>query len=133
MKFPYEKITTVDNSVIYRPIIPVVFVSDTSDFTFGCNALLDSGADVCLFDLEFCGLLGIDPNSCEKSIIAGVGGGLIDAYFHEVRLHIGETEIKTRVGFTDGVTAGYGLLGQRGFFEHFDIEFNYKKKFVELR
>ena len=59
-----------------RPMVDVeIFGSTTNIKTI---ALLDSGADYCLFNLEFAKAIGIDINKCQKGQTIGVEGGLKD-------------------------------------------------------
>jgi len=56
------------------------------------------------------------------------------AYFHEITLNIGKHDAKTLVGFSyDIAKHGYGLLGQRGFFDIFIVKSDLIKKEIELK
>jgi len=52
---------------------------------------------------------------------------------HRVDLQVrGLSPISLDVGFTVSMAVGTGLLGQRGFFEQFDIRYKLSKKYFEL-
>lgn len=90
------------------------------------DALVDSGADYCLFNIAYADALGIDIGKCPKIYFTGIGGlmGKIPAYMAEVNLAVKYLENKIAIfaGFieSDSVVA---LLGQEGFFDNFRIKF----------
>jgi hypothetical protein len=55
------------------------------------------------------------------------------AYLHQVDLVVrGLGPITLEVGFTDSMAVGTGLLGQRGFFEQFQINFQLERGSFEV-
>jgi len=59
---------------------------------------------------------------------------MAEVYFHEVTLSIGGWDYKTVVGFSEGIAGfGFGLLGQKGFFDIFSVKFDYTKEEIELK
>ena len=61
-------------------------------------------------------------------------GNPSEVFFHDVTLNIGGWDYKTRIGFSyDIATHGYGVLGQKGFFDKFFIGFNFSKEEIELK
>lgn len=97
-------------------------------------ALVDSGADVCLFPRGIADLLDIQIRKGERIDIAGIGGTRTPFYFHEIELFLGQFHIKTKAGFSLNDNIGVGaILGQKGFFEHFVVSYDYKNKFLEIR
>jgi hypothetical protein len=63
----------------------------------------------------------------------GVSGEREVAYLHRVDLVVrGLSLITLDVGFTNSIVAGTGLLGQRGFFEQFQINFDLSQKLFEV-
>jgi len=88
-------------------------------------ALIDSGAELCLFHSSVGRLLGIDLNSGKKEKIKGISASEIPAYIHTVHLILkGESGIDIEAGFLDAdLIADGGILGQEGFFDQFDIRF----------
>ena len=96
-------------------------------------SLVDSGADVCLFHSDIGRMLGIEIESAPELAFQGVSGTREVAYLHRVDLVVrGVTAITVDVGFTNSMAAGTGLLGQRGFFEQFQISFQLEQKSFEI-
>lgn len=138
MKFFYSKISLPHKSkvlggAILKPIIPVKIV--VGGKTIRYSALVDSGADFCIFDAEIGEALGLDIRSGEKEIFGGIQGrGGAEAFFHGVELNIGGWEYKTIVGFSyDIAKFGFGVLGQKGFFDIFVVKFDLLKEEIELK
>lgn len=104
-----------------RPAVDVeIFGPDRSINTF---ALLDSGADNCLFQLEFAEAIGINLDKCEKTMTVGVEGGGVEVYLTDVEIRVkGLEKIKVPVGFIKSKSVN-GLLGQIGFFDFNRIKF----------
>jgi len=97
-------------------------------------SLVDSGADVCLFHSDVGRMLGVEIEAAPELAFQGVSGVREVAYLHRVNLEVrGLSPITLDVGFTNSVAAGTGLLGQRGFFEQFQINFDLSEKFFEIR
>jgi len=96
-------------------------------------SLVDSGADVCLFHSDIGRMLGIDIKAAPKLAFQGISGVREVAYMHCIDLVVrGLTTITLDVGFTSSMAVGTGLLGQRGFFEQFQISFQLKQKSFEV-
>ena len=104
-----------------RPIVDVVIFGPKGNVP--TIALLDSGADYCLFNIEFAKQIGVDLKKCEKGQTIGVEGGKIDIYMTEVEIQIQHLQkIIVPVGFIDSPSVT-GLLGQVGFFDKNRIKF----------
>jgi hypothetical protein len=70
-------------------------------------------------------MLGIEIETAPKLAFQGVSGAKEAAYLHRINLVVrGLSAITLEVCFTDSMAVGTGLLGQRGFFEQFQIDFN---------
>ena len=77
MKFPYikfslEKPSPIFGKAILKPIIPIKIKFKENSIKY--NALIDSGADFCIFDAEVGEYLGIDIKSGKKEIVGGIVG-----------------------------------------------------------
>ena len=128
MKFRYAKYGQV-----LRPVIPI-FVK-CGDNKIGYQVLVDSGADLCLFDEEIGNLLGIDVRRGKKYEVFGVGGKSSIYYLHKVTISVGGWEHVTEVGFMSNVAGNvmpYGILGQNGFFNIFIVKFDLLKEEIEI-
>ena len=96
-------------------------------------SLVDSGADVCLFHSDIGRMIGIEIEAAPELACKGVSGVNEVAYLHRVDLEVrGLSSITLDVGFTNSMAAGTGLLGQLGFFEQFQINFQLSQNFFEL-
>ena len=94
------------------------------------EGLLDSGADVCLFPSEVGESLGIAVEEGERGSITGIGETAYPTFAHSLVIIIGPYQRKIRAWFCDAVPTP--LLGQRGFFEHFEVKFNARKLKMEI-
>jgi hypothetical protein len=96
-------------------------------------SLVDSGADLCLFHSDIGLMLGIKIQGAPRLAFQGISGVREVAYLHRIDLVVrGLSPITLDVGFTNSMAVGTGLLGQRGFFEQFEINFQLSQKFFEI-
>lgn len=138
--FPYETVPLDPPSEAFprrtttlRPRIPVVLAAE--DTRFPCLALVDSGADDCLFPISFATHLGLKVPGRRRYAFGGAGGGDIQtAYFFDLQMTIGNVaRYRIPVGFTTALEAhNVGVLGQNGFFDHFEVAFNFRKGIFTL-
>ncbi|MDB5274975.1 MAG: hypothetical protein JWO58_3342 [Chitinophagaceae bacterium] len=129
MKFSYKRYGKT-----LRPVIPVQLRSGIE--TIGYEVLVDSGADLCIFSAEIGELLGIKIKNGEPKEVFGVGGKASIYYVHTVEIIVGGWPKEILAGFMPDVAGRimpYGVVGQRGFFEHFVVKFDLKKEEVELK
>lgn len=129
MKFRYRRF---DNHL--RPVIPLKVRHGARAITY--SALVDSGADSCIFDIQVAEELGIDL--AKNGTLARVGGiaGQTAMYFiHPVTIEVGGWPLEVQAGFL-ALPAGmfnYGVVGHEGFFEHFVVTFDVVKEEIELK
>ncbi len=126
MIFPYKDIT----SKIKRPIIPIIIKLDNYFILY--HGLIDSGADYCIFSLEIAKELGLKFFKRNKTKFIGAGQDEIEGYWGKIDIKIGQSTYTTRVIFAKISDFGHGVLGQRGFFEHFDVKLNHHKQIIEI-
>lgn len=138
MTFPYLKVPLSKPSVyfgrtILKPIIPIKIIIGGQEIKYA--ALIDSGADFCIFDGEIGEYLGLSVERGQKEIFGGIqerGGAR--AFIHAVTINIGGWNYKTTVGFSyDIAKHGFGILGQKGFFDIFVVKFDLVKEEIELK
>lgn len=138
MKFPYFKLSLPHRSEFFgtsllKPIIPIKISVGKKELRYA--ALIDSGADFCIFDAEIGTYLGIDVTQGRPEVFGGIqekGGAT--AFLHQVVINIGGWDYKTTVGFSSDIAKhGFGILGQKGFFDIFSIKFEYAKEEIELK
>lgn len=109
---------------VLRPYIGVRLVHGTKHKDL--VALIDSGADLSLAHADIGRLVGIDiqagrPWSYGGSVDSQIGR----AYIHRFHLIIIDfSSLDIDVAFSDQVAPGTFLLGQRDFFENYDIVFS---------
>lgn len=136
MKFPYIKgkinpPSPFFGKILIRPIIPLKIKLKGNEINH--LALVDSGADMCVFDMSLADYLDIDLSKAKKIDISGVTGVPLVGLIAEVKLEVGGHEFKTEVGFSDNISPnGFGFVGQKGFFEFFTVKFNFEKEEIEL-
>jgi hypothetical protein len=115
------------------PVIPILLTYKNKQQSI--LALIDSGADVCVFHSSIGKTLGIDVSSGRPETLGGISGTghEITAYFHLVRLTVaGLNSIDLEVGFTDSDGIYSGLLGQQGFFDEYEVRFLRFKDQIEI-
>lgn len=132
-KFPLKKPDPIFGKTILKPIIPVEL--SINEISLKYAALIDSGADFCIFDGEIGSILGLDIQSGIKMEFGGIQerGGAV-AYIHPIQIKIGGWSRFIQAGFSyDIAKHGYGVLGQKGFFDNFVVKFDLLKEEIELR
>ena len=131
MKFPFKKI----GASLWRPIIPIRVRHPLTRKSVRYFALVDSGADNCIFATEIGELIGLDISSGKPSTISGVVAGQSRAYYlHEVEIEVGGWWKKTTVGFMPELSKnGHGFVGRDGFFDRFTfVKFEQPKAMIEF-
>jgi hypothetical protein len=131
MKFAYKRFA----KGIERPIIPIVVRNPETRKSVRYLALVDSGADVCIFAGEIGELIDLDVFADRQSAVSGVVAGKTRPYYvHDVEIEIGKSRRRVAVGFMPDLAAnGHGLVGQTGFFDLFlFVEFERRNGTIEL-
>jgi len=134
LKFDYVKL-----GPYRRPIIPVRLTYGNN--SINTQALIDSGADFNLFHLSMARNLGLNLNINKPIIFGGVGNkkrnltgymGVLDLMVYSKGSNI---EFSTSIVFSEDIPSnGFPLLGEFGFFDHFEeIHFYYKRGKVVLQ
>lgn len=122
MIFRYKKILGVS-----RPVVPIKVHYRNRAVTY--EVLVDSRADVCMFDAEVGDALGIPFFDGLVGEVSGVTGLIKPFYIHPVTITVGDTSFSVEVGFLSNVSRfGYGVVGQRGFFDQFIVSFDFLKE-----
>ncbi|MEK7616170.1 MAG: aspartyl protease family protein [Patescibacteria group bacterium] len=137
MKFEYLKFHLSEQSdffgdAILKPVIPIGLTVGGEPFEY--DALIDSGADFCIFDAGIGEALNLDISKGRKLNFRGIQeSSAADAFIHEVTLLIGGWKYKTQVAFSYHLgKRSFGVLGQRGFFDLFVVKFDLLKEEIEL-
>lgn len=132
-KFPLSEKSDFFGHSILKPIIPIGLTVGGAPFDY--SALIDSGADFCIFDSEIAEALKLGVKNGKRISFSGVQeAGGAEAYLHETTILIGGVKYKIPIGFSyDIAKDGYGILGQKGFFDLFCVKFDYQKEEIELK
>lgn len=132
-KFPLTPPSEFFGNSILKPIIPIKISSGKNIIKYA--TLLDSGADFCIFDAEIGENLGLNINSGKKLSFGGIQGKAnSEAFLHEVVINVGGWDHIISAGFSyDIAKHGYGILGQKGFFDIFTVKFDLSKQEIELK
>lgn len=126
MKLKYKRILPG----LIRPIIRIGVSNKVAYVQY--EVLVDSGADNCIFDSQIGEILGIDILKGRLDKVTGITGNPEPCYFHPVTISIGGFSYNIEAGFMRNLRWPYGILGQKGFFNLFKIEFDYRKEKIEL-
>ncbi|MDO8503760.1 MAG: hypothetical protein Q7S60_03645 [bacterium] len=128
MKFRYKKY----GKGVLRPVIPIEIIHKNTAIPY--EVLVDSGADMCIFDAQIAGILGIDLKKAEKREVAGITGNTEFYYLYPIVINVGGWTHKTTVGFLPSIGRfGYGVVGQQGFFDIFIVRFDLVKEEIEIK
>jgi hypothetical protein len=98
-------------------------------------AIIDSGADISVFSASIAKTLSIDVTSGKPITLNGlVEGKDLPAYIHQVHITITEigSGVDIPVAFSQTEEPGMALLGQRGFFDNYQIRFLRFKDQIEV-
>lgn len=128
MRFKYKKYSPS----ILRPVIPIEVTYENTTVPY--EVLVDSGADTCIFDAQIAEILRIDLRKGKEQKVAGITGMAESYYIHPVVITIGSWKYKVKVGFLPNIGKfGYGVVGQKGFFDIFVVKFDLLKEEIELK
>ena len=119
--FPYR---FIDTTRFARPYIPVTLRSQKRVME-PLLALVDSGADFCLFDGELSYLLDLDLAKLEQIKLSGVAGKAI-GYVAHIEIGVNTTFFPVPAVFSFDFSPDEfgGLAGQVGFFDTYIVEFH---------
>lgn len=127
MRFSYLEIT----SQISRPIIPLIIRNHKAVILY--SGLIDSGADYCVFSFEIAQQLGITATESNRIGFFGAGKERIEGFIGKINLRIGDKDYSEEVIFADISDFGHGILGHKGFFDHFDVNLKYRDQIIEIK
>ena len=131
MIFRYVKIKTPDGELIRLPVIPIRLICNKQHQDV--YALIDSGAEVCVFNSSIAKTLKIQVRKGKPLTLSGLVGGSVPGYLHQLNLSMqGLPSADLLVAFTETEDPGMPILGQRGFFDNFQIRFQRYKDLIEI-
>lgn len=118
----------------HRPLIAVKLLADDGRHIL-IDALIDTGADVSLFPQQLAEQLGFDMSRPPDGMVSAAVGGECSYRLRDVTLELCRPPEVVRwqasVGFVDR-TMSYAILGTRGFFEFFDLNYSARTHRVEI-
>lgn len=128
MKFRYKKF-----GPFLRPVIPIKIKH--KERWIWHEVLVDSGADMCIFDAQIGDFLGVNVEEGITDRVSGIAGQTSIYFKHKIAIEIGGWPYTIEAGFLRNVSGSfnYGVVGQRGFFEHFIVKFDLLKEEIELK
>jgi predicted aspartyl protease len=132
-EFPVKALPSAKRTIlIARPLIPLTIVY--KDRFVQYQALLDTGADYNVFHADIAEYLGIKLTKGKAMRIIGIGGDSLKGYQHQVSIKVGKNLVKTSIIFSRNIPSNAtAVLGNQGFFNHFQVTFNYKDKIITLK
>lgn len=137
MKFPYIRYRCDPSDLYPRdsvllPHVPIKLIKDEL-VTAEMNALVDSGADLSLFNYDVAAFFGMDPESGIPHNIAGLGG-ICMTYVHDgFAIEVGGFRFPLRIAFSKDAPRMFGILGREGFFGRYKVIVDENKHTVELK
>jgi len=116
----------------YRPLVPITIQHGKIKLNY--LALLDSGADFNIFHSDLAEILGINLSKLQTTSFGGIqAGNEGKGYYSALTLGIEGFTFNAPIVFSKEISPdGYGILGQQGFFDHFKVTFEHKKKLIWL-
>jgi|ERR1700752_2089614 len=131
MIFRYVRIKVPGGELVRVPAIPI---------SLTCNkryqdiyALIDSGAEVSVFNAAIARTLNIDIERGKYLSLKGFIGADVDSYLHQINVSIqGLGSADFLFAVTNTKEPQMPILGQRGFFDRFQIRFERYKDLMEL-
>ncbi len=128
------KYQTIGKSNLPRPFLPLTLRFQNRSLKI--KALVDSGADFCMFNGELLTILSpdLDLNTLEKITLGGIGGTATGYVTHlEIGMDNAFISVPAVFSFEFSPDEFGGLAGQLGFFDAFKIQFDRTNLLIELK
>ena len=127
------KYQTTGSSKLPRPFIPLTL--RYGNRSVKTKALVDSGADFCMFNGDLLEILApdLDLDTLEKVSLGGVGG-TATGYVTHIEIGVNDTFFSVPAVFSFEFSPDEfgGLAGQVGFFDTFKIQFDRANREVHI-
>ena len=122
----------IDDTKFIRPYIPVSLRGKSGTIP-SVLALVDSGADFCMFDGLLASILDLDVPSLQQITLSGINGSAV-GYVAHLEIGVNDQFIPVPVVFSfDFSPVGFGgIIGQIGFFDAFKVQFDRAGRELEL-
>ena len=121
-KYEYTGQLGPGNILVFRPIIAVDIANISGNEQIRTLALIDSGTDGTIFNADIARAIGVDLSKCQKVKLGGIGA--TDGHVSNIRLVIPDFDVAMDIPvvFVENLPFD-GLLGQRHFFQRFNVKF----------
>ncbi len=115
-----------------RPVLMLTLMNGPNRLS--CYAIVDSGADHCVFPRSFMQPLGLDALTAPIEPSTGLGSTNVPTHYCPIHIDLqGVIQFPLNAGFTTGLDqVGVGLLGQAGFFERFKVSFDLPQRVYHI-
>lgn len=126
---PYENVLYENFGFVTEPklTLPLKTLDGYRDTTF----LLDSGAVVSALPLNAAHDTGVDLTKAKRITLQGFSGIPTFAYLDNIVVNIADKDFTFPAVFTESQKTTY-ILGRKGFFDDFTIEFNNEEQVVTI-
>ncbi len=133
MKFQYWPVLGFDTTqkLVLRPMLEIELFTNGKSITIA--ALVDSGADGCLFNIGYAQELGLNLKRAKTKSYTGISGPPIAGYILDVSLRVKHIDkiVTIPIAFVESQNVD-ALLGQTGFFDAFRIKFEKDHNLFEV-
>jgi predicted aspartyl protease len=116
-KLEFDTLQSYESS----PNIEVTLTVRSSEKSYNFRAVVDTGADYCVFQPDIAEVLGIELAAGSEISIGNAAGSTFKAYGHEVELEYCGIRFSTMVYFADVPQFRRNLLGRVGWLDQFRI------------
>lgn len=123
MEFLYTKRLGLGKNATYDPLIYVTLIGKKLSEVY---CLMDCGSPNNLFSLDYANAAGIDLSHARRVQVHGLYGAQ-EGRLKKVKMRFLEITWETDVVFCER-SEEYGLLGNQGFFQFFDVRFRYYER-----
>ena len=129
-----RRYTHLPDKKLHRPYVELSLSNpETNKETPWLWGWLDSGSDICLAPMNIAIWLGIQFDGSEEDFSISTVSGVSQAIKKEVIFLIDEGQNQCPFFFVEGLSLDQPiLLGQRGFFDHFQVCFDFPQKTFEI-
>ena len=122
----------IDDTKFIRPYLPVSLRSQHGSIP-SLLALVDSGADFCMFDGALSSALDLDLSSLQQIKLSGINGSAVGYVAHlEIGVHDHFIPVPAVFSFDFSPVGFGGVIGQVGFFDAFKIQFDRASREFDL-
>jgi hypothetical protein len=137
LRFRYVRIPATPSAAFphaayyHRPPIPVTL--STGRKSARLLALIDSGADNAILNMQVAAMLGLRLGNAPADSICGASDQEQTARYRRLTIRVGAIGYQAMVGFAELPFDVAGILGQDGFFDRFAVELDQTHGLILLK